>query len=158
PPPPSIWFNMYTGLNTIEFYSGDISGNFARAVSPEANGGTQDNGACSVTFTFGATGPRQWQVGLNGDGYYARIDPLGTGWSRRFWQGVNGGALFRCVSQCTGGGPVWSENVSGTGAICTPTPTPTTTPPTPTPTPTATPPTPTPTPTATPGNWSGDDQ
>ena len=28
------WFNMDTGLNTIEFYSGDISGNFATAAEP----------------------------------------------------------------------------------------------------------------------------
>jgi Na+/H+-translocating membrane pyrophosphatase len=28
------WFNMDTGLNTIEFYSGDISGTFDTAASP----------------------------------------------------------------------------------------------------------------------------
>src|SRR5205823_602218 len=39
------WFNMDTGINTIEFYSGDISGNFANAASPQANGGAQDNGS-----------------------------------------------------------------------------------------------------------------
>ena len=39
------WFNMDTGLNTIEFYSGDISGNFATAAAPQANGGAQDNGS-----------------------------------------------------------------------------------------------------------------
>ena len=39
------WFNMDTGLNTIEFYSGDISGNFANAASPQASGGAQDNGS-----------------------------------------------------------------------------------------------------------------
>jgi hypothetical protein len=136
PPPPSIWFNMYTGLNTIEFYSGDISGTFARAVAPQANGGTQDNGACSVTFSGRPTGPAVWQVGNNGDGYYARIDPVGTGRSLRFWQGVGGGTLVRCVRDCTGPNAPWSDNVSGGPLICTPTPTPT----------------------ASPGNWSGDDQ
>src|SRR5436309_13916513 len=45
------WFNMDTDINTIEFYSGDISGNFANAASPEASGGSQDNGSDSVTFT-----------------------------------------------------------------------------------------------------------
>src|SRR6266699_951982 len=44
------WFNMDTGLNTIEFYSGDISGNFANAPSPIAVGGAQDNAPSSVTF------------------------------------------------------------------------------------------------------------
>ena len=37
------WFNMDTGFNTIEFYSGDISGNFATSASPSAAGGAQDN-------------------------------------------------------------------------------------------------------------------
>ena len=41
------WFNMDTGINTIEFYSGDISGNFANAASPQASGGAQDNGSSS---------------------------------------------------------------------------------------------------------------
>ena len=41
---------MGTGLNTIEFYSGDISGNFATSATPQANGGAQDNGSMSVTF------------------------------------------------------------------------------------------------------------
>src|SRR5438105_2690193 len=44
------WFNMDGGLNTIEFYSGDISGNFATSSAPQANGGAQDNGSMSVTF------------------------------------------------------------------------------------------------------------
>ena len=44
------WFNMDTGINTIEFYSGDISGNFANAASPQASGGAQDNGSSSSHF------------------------------------------------------------------------------------------------------------
>ncbi len=44
------WFNMDAGLNTIEFYSGDISGNFATSAAPQASGGAQDNGAASVSF------------------------------------------------------------------------------------------------------------
>ena len=39
------WVNMDTGLKPIEFYSGDISANFATAASPQANGGAQDNGS-----------------------------------------------------------------------------------------------------------------
>ena len=54
---------MDTGINTIEFYSGDISGNFANAASPQASGGAQDNGSSSVTFTGTPTGPVQWQTG-----------------------------------------------------------------------------------------------
>src|SRR5439155_9643946 len=79
------WFNMDTGLNTIEFYSGDISANFATATPPQANGGAQDNGSSSVTFSGSPTGPAQWQLGTGGDGFFARIDPVGG----RFWQGNN---------------------------------------------------------------------
>ena len=82
------WFNMDGGLNTIEFYSGDISGNFATSASPQANGGAQDNGAMSVTLSGSPTGPVQWQAGKGGDGFFARIDPVGTGSSLRFWQGT----------------------------------------------------------------------
>ena len=102
------WFNMDTGLNTIEFYSGDISGNFATSGAPQANGGAQDNGSGSVTFAGSPTGPLQWQMGKGGDGFYARIDPIGTGTSLRFWQGNNSGTLNRCISNCTASGAVWT--------------------------------------------------
>ena len=107
------WFNMDTGLNTIEFYSGDISGNFLNAASPQASGGSQDNGSSSITFTGTPTGPVLWQLGVGGDGFYSRIDPVGTGMSLRFWQGNNNGMLHRCVSNCTNQNAPWSGNVSG---------------------------------------------
>src|SRR5258708_2807800 len=62
------WFHMITGMNTIEFYSGDISGNFANAASPQASGGAQDNASSSVTFAGTPTGPVEWQVGIGGGG------------------------------------------------------------------------------------------
>lgn len=107
------WFNMDTGLNTIEFYSGDISGNFLNSASPQANGGAQDNGSSSVTFAGTPTGPVLWQLGVGGDGFYARIDPVGTGSSLRFWQGNNSGSLHRCVMNCTNQNAPWSGRVSG---------------------------------------------
>ena len=107
------WFNMDTGLNTIEFYSGDISGNFLNAASPQASGGSQDNGSSSITFSGTPTGPVLWQLGVGGDGFYSRIDPVGTGMSLRFWQGNNNGMLHRCVSNCTNQNAPWSGNVSG---------------------------------------------
>jgi hypothetical protein len=107
------WFNMDTGLNTIEFYSGDISGNFATSAAPQANGGAQDNGAMSVTFAGSPTGPVQWQMGKGGDGFYGRIDPVGTGTSLRFWQGNNSGHLNRCTSNCTAAGAAWSDRTGG---------------------------------------------
>src|SRR5205809_4617315 len=103
------WFNMDTGLNTIEFYSGDISGNFANAASPQASGGSQDNASSSVTFTGSPTGPMLWQTGIGGDGFYSRIDPVGTGSSLRFFQGNNSGGMSRCVSGCTNPGSGWSS-------------------------------------------------
>jgi hypothetical protein len=106
------WFNMDTGLNTIEFYSGDISGNFLNAATPQASGGSQDNGSSSVTFTGTPSGPVLWQLGVGGDGFYSRIDPVGTGSSLRFFQGNNGGAVSRCVSNCTNQFAPW-VGVSG---------------------------------------------
>ena len=109
---------MDGGLNTIEFYSGDISGNFATSAAPQANGGAQDNGSMSVTFSGSPTGPVQWQMGKGGDGFYGRIDPVGTGSSLRFWQGNNSGHLNRCTSNCTASGAGWSDRTGGwTGDI-----------------------------------------
>ena len=73
------WFNMDTGFNTIEFYSGDISGNFA--TSPDAAGQRRRPGQRSQLGDFAGspTGPVQWQMGLGGDGFSGRIDPVGTG-------------------------------------------------------------------------------
>ena len=107
------WFNMDTDVNTIEFYSGDISGNFANAASPQVSGGSQDNGSSSVTFTGAPTGPVLWQNGVGGDGFYSRIDPVGTGTSLRFWQGNNSGSLHSCLSNCTNQNAPWSGRVSG---------------------------------------------
>ncbi|HJQ38354.1 MAG TPA: hypothetical protein VKB93_14550, partial [Thermoanaerobaculia bacterium] len=107
------WFNMDTGLNTIEFYSGDISANFDTAASPQASGGAQDNGPSSATFSGSPTGAVQWQMGLGGDGFYSRIDPVGTGTSLRFWQGNNSGGLSRCISNCTAGGATWTSKKGG---------------------------------------------
>ena len=103
------WFNMDGGLNTIEFYSGDISGNFLNSPSPQASGGAQDNGSSSVTFNGTPTGPALWQLNVGGDGFYSRIDPVGTGSSLRFFQGNNSGGLYRCVSNCTASGSSWSS-------------------------------------------------
>src|SRR5207244_9022804 len=92
-----------------EFYSGDISGNFANAASPQASGGSQDDSSGSVTFIGTPTGPVQWQVGIGGDGFYSRIDPVGTGTNLRFFYGHNSGGMCRCVRNCTVGGATRSS-------------------------------------------------
>ncbi len=104
-----LWFNMDGGLNTIEFYSGDISGNFYSSASPQAVGGAQDNGASSISFSGSPSGPVQWQTGVGGDGFSGQIDPVGNGSSLRFWQGNNDGTLNRCTSNCTASGAPWSN-------------------------------------------------
>ena len=73
------WFNMDNGLNTIEFYAGDISGNFANSATPAVVAGAQDNGPSSAQFSGSPTGPVQWQMGTGGDGFSGQIDPMGTG-------------------------------------------------------------------------------
>ena len=70
--------NMDTGLNTIEFYSGDISGNFADSPNPSAAGGAQDNAPSVVGFSGYPTGPVQWQMTVGGDGSRPHR-PVGTG-------------------------------------------------------------------------------
>src|ERR1051326_1881856 len=112
------WINMDLGLNTIEFYSGDISANFATDATPSANGGAQDNGSSSVTFAGSPTGPVQWQMGTGGDGFFARIDPVGASAGTpalRFFQGGNGGLINRCINACTTGQAIWNEIDNGWG-------------------------------------------
>jgi hypothetical protein len=54
-------------------------------------------------------------MGRGGDGFYGRIDPVGTGTSLRFWQGNNNGTLARCISNCTAPGASWSVRTGGWG-------------------------------------------
>jgi hypothetical protein len=67
-------------LSTLEFYSGDITDNFANAASPGINGGMQDNGSAVYVWS-GNPGPALWQLRKGGDGMFARIEPaLGQRW------------------------------------------------------------------------------
>ncbi len=50
--------NMDNGLNTIEFYSGDISGYFATDPNPSAAAGAQDNAPSVVGFSWLPDRPR----------------------------------------------------------------------------------------------------
>jgi hypothetical protein len=107
--------NMDTGLNTIEFYSGDISGNFANSPNPSAAGGAQDNAPSVAGFSGFPTGPVQWQMTIGGDGFYARIDPVGTGSSPRYFVGNNSGGMSRCVNNCLAGGAGYNNVRGGWG-------------------------------------------
>lgn len=67
-------------FNTIEFYGGDVTANFAIATSQGAIGGAQDNGTSVVAWS-GTPGPATWNSILGGDGIHARIEPvLGQRW------------------------------------------------------------------------------
>ena len=50
----------------------------------------------------------KWQMGKGGDGFYARIDPVGG----RFYQGNNSGHISVCTSNCTAPGATWADTGS----------------------------------------------
>ena len=105
----NTWFNMDGGLNTIEFYSGDISGDFANASAPSAIGGSQDNGTAAVLFNGNPTGPTQWQEAIGGDGFGARVDPIGSANGLVYFSVGNSGALKRCDYNCTSPNGAWQK-------------------------------------------------
>ena len=86
PPPPAppvpgvgnTFVQLNSTLSTIEFYSGDISANFATDTDPFIVGGAQDNGSSYFQFTSGPGCPPagcQWSQRIGGDGMFARIEP-----------------------------------------------------------------------------------
>ncbi|MBK8464725.1 MAG: carboxypeptidase regulatory-like domain-containing protein [Chloracidobacterium sp.] len=112
------WVNMVTGMNTIEFYSGDISGNFATSSTPQAVGGAQDNGASSVTFSGGAPTAIQWQMGLGGDGFSGMINSVGQGTTAA--QGavtVTGAGTIGQTFNIAGQIFTWASTRAGTGQV-----------------------------------------
>lgn len=70
---------MNDGLDTsaVEFYSGDITANFATSGTPGISGGLQDNGSPLYQWA-GAPGEATWQVRNGGDGMYSVIDAAST--------------------------------------------------------------------------------
>jgi HYR domain len=101
------WFNMDGGFNTIEFYNGDISANFATDPAPKAGGGAQDNMDSFVYFGAPPTGPVQWQGNVGGDGFFVRIDGKGG----YFYASNNNGALHRCTGNCANTGGVFGGDL-----------------------------------------------
>lgn len=104
------WFNMDGGFNTIEFYDGDISANFATATPAFAAGGAQDNMDNFASFASTPTGPVQWQGNIGGDGFFASIDGKGG----FVYASNNSGALHRCTTNCAGTGAVFGGDIRGT--------------------------------------------
>lgn len=74
------YVQLNSSFNTIEFYGGDVTANFANAPAQGAIGGAQDNGSSVVTWA-GTVGAAQWNQRTGGDGIHARIEPvLGQRW------------------------------------------------------------------------------
>ncbi len=72
------WLNET--ISSIEFYSGDISADFATAASRSIVGGAQDNGTATLQQN-GPAAPTTWRRVYGGDGITARIEPvLGQRW------------------------------------------------------------------------------
>jgi len=93
-------------LSTIEFYSGDITANFATSATPGINAGAQDNGS-SVFVWSGNPGPALWQLRNGGDGMFARIEPkVGQRWYQESQNGnlrVSTTGPFGGLASATGG-------------------------------------------------------
>jgi hypothetical protein len=108
---PPAFTQINDTLNTIEFYSGDITDNFANAAAPGINAGAQDNGSSVYVWTGGTPGPAVWQERNGGDGMYARIEPMqGLRWYEESQNGnlvVSTNGPFSSLIGITGG---WSAD------------------------------------------------
>lgn len=82
------YVSLNATMGAIEFYSGDISANFATSPLPGASGGAQDNGSSFARWSSGQPGPTTWTVRLGGDGIYTRIEPVNE--LRWYWSSQNG--------------------------------------------------------------------
>ncbi|HET6313440.1 MAG TPA: hypothetical protein VFH60_06365, partial [Chloroflexia bacterium] len=91
--PTNITFTQLNdSLNTIEFYSGDITANFAYSTTPGINAGAQDNGSSVYQWSSNNVGPAMWQLESGGDGMYARIEPM---LEQRWYQESQNGVIYR---------------------------------------------------------------
>ena len=100
-------------INTIEIYSGDITGNFATSATPGAAGGFQDNGSGVVNYS-GAPGAALWRTVGGGDGMFSRIEPVK---GLRWYYSVYYGSIYRSTTGSTGsyGSVSGSWGAGGTG-------------------------------------------
>ncbi|WP_165371463.1 DUF11 domain-containing protein [Pseudolysobacter antarcticus] len=71
---------LNTTINSIEFYFGDITANFANSATPAIGAGAQDNGCSATKFTGTPTGPVQWTSNCSGDGTMNKIEPINNVW------------------------------------------------------------------------------
>jgi hypothetical protein len=104
---------MNDTLSTIEWYSGDITSNFAYDdEDPGINAGAQDNGSAIFVWEGVDPGPAVWQLCKGGDGMYARIEPKQE---NRWYQESQNGNVAVTTSPPPGGGEMCSPQVNATG-------------------------------------------
>jgi len=95
---PPTFKDVNLTMNTIEFYGGDISANFANSSGAFIVGGAQDNGSSFYQFGASSSCPPagcQWSQRIGGDGFFARIEPKQG--QRVFMESQNG-ALQRSTT------------------------------------------------------------
>ncbi|MDQ3928358.1 MAG: S-layer homology domain-containing protein, partial [Chloroflexota bacterium] len=96
PPTKPTIISLNETMNTMEFYNGDLTGNFATGAQPGANGGTQDNGSFVNLWTSPATlGAEQWDLRIGGDGFFAAIEPV---LNQTYYQSGNRSHIYRSTS------------------------------------------------------------
>ncbi len=98
-------------INSIEFYYGDITANFATASTPAIGAGAQDNGCSRAAFGATPTTAVLWNSNCSGDGTTTRIEPVfGNVW----FNSSQSGALGRSTSGGASGFATASANTGGT--------------------------------------------
>lgn len=109
--PSPVFVSLNDTISTLEFYSGDISANFANASSAAATGGLQDNGSSTAEWPLGDPSETAWSMRFGGDGLYSRLEPKQ---GQRYYHETPGGALVVSTSgpqgPYTGASGGWSSD------------------------------------------------
>ncbi len=107
-------------INSIEFYFGDITSNFATSPLPAIGAGAQDNGCSRASFSGQPVGPALWNSNCSGDGTTTKIEPVHAGYwfnSSQYGSLARGGtAAAPYYNPATG---VFTGNVSTNAAANT---------------------------------------
>ena len=90
------WVQLNNTISTIEFYSGDISANFANAITPSITAGAQDNGSSTMQWPGQNPSPTStWTMQFGGDGIFSRLEPKQ---GLRYYHETPNGALVMSVA------------------------------------------------------------
>ncbi len=109
------WTQLNDSINSIEFYFGDITGNFAASSTPATGAGAQDNGCSAAHFGSAPTGATLWNATCGGDGTTTKIEPVNN---LIYFNSSQNGALARSLtygSTFTGGFSTISANTRDPG-------------------------------------------